>query len=387
MNIEDNAKKISRKDFLKLLGMTSAGVILAGCTKSPDVLSTPESKPSTYSGPSLKGSGQVMVYDGGGAWGEAQRKAYFEPFTKETGIEVVPVPGTNEGPIRAGIEAGSPTMDVINFSGNVYYDWARTGGLLEPVDYSLWDPDDKASMVPVPAEEFGVPSIIYAVLVAYDLNKYPDKQPKNWIDFWDVENFPGTRTLGVGYPGYCTYEAALLGDGVDPKNLYPLDLDRAFSALDRLKPHIAKFWEAGAEPIQLVADGNVAMASAWNGRINSYIEEGGKIGYSWEQSILEYDFTAVPVGAKNLENAMKYIAFVSKPQPQAAFSELVSYAPSNEKAYDFISSERAEILPTAPQYKGNQVIQDSNWWTSVDPDSGKTYQELVVAKYEEWISQ
>lgn len=382
-------QRISRKDFLKIMGMTGAGAILASCTKAP--APTPTSAvvapAGSSSGPSLKGTGQVAVYDGGGAWGEAQRIAFFEPFAKETGIEVIPVPGDNEGPIRAGIEAGSPTFDVINFSGNVYYDWARLGNLLEPLDYSFWDPADKAAIGPVPAEQFGFPSMYYAILVTYDPSKYPEKQPKNWIDFWDTDNFPGPRALGVGYPGYCTYEAALLGDGVDPKNLYPLDIDRAFKALEKIKPNIMKFWSAGAEPIQLLSDGNVAMTSAWNGRINTFIEEGGKIGYSWDQSILEYDFWAVPKGAKNRENAMKFLAFAGKPEPQAAFSKAISYSPTNKRAFDFIPSERASLLPTAPQYSANQVVQDSNWWTSIDPVSGKAFQEMVVAKYEEWITQ
>ena len=40
----------------------------------------------------LKGTGEVVITSGGGTWEDAQRKAYFEPFEKDTGIKVVLVP-------------------------------------------------------------------------------------------------------------------------------------------------------------------------------------------------------------------------------------------------------------------------------------------------------
>ena len=66
-------------------------------------------------------------------------------------------------------------------------------------------------------------------------------------------------------------EFALMGDGVPVDEVYALlDTDagiaRAFRKLDTIKDDIV-WWEAGAQPPQMLADGEVAMSTAYNGRI------------------------------------------------------------------------------------------------------------------------
>ena len=46
-------------------------------------------------------------------------------------------------------------------------------------------------------------------------------------------------------------EEALLADGVEPKDLYPLDVDRAFRKLDQIKHYVRKWWANGSEVMQL----------------------------------------------------------------------------------------------------------------------------------------
>ncbi len=64
-----------------------------------------------------------------------------------------------------------------------------------------------------------------------------------------------------------------MADGVPPGEVYkvlrtPEGIDRAFTKLDTIKPDIV-WWEAGAQPPQLLASGEVAMTSAYNGRITA----------------------------------------------------------------------------------------------------------------------
>src|SRR5690606_9085459 len=122
-------------------------------------------------------------------------------------------------------------------------------GLLIPIDYSWFDDQDRSAFDPVPLGEYHVPHIIYSLLIAYDGKKFADKAPATWADVWDVDNFPGGRSLPTGTwgPDGATFEAALMADGVDPKDLYPIDWDRAFKSLGRIKPNIVKWWQSGAE--------------------------------------------------------------------------------------------------------------------------------------------
>ncbi|GEP54297.1 ABC transporter substrate-binding protein [Reyranella soli] len=334
----------------------------------------------------LKGTGTVAVYDGGGSWGEAKRIAYFEPFEKETGIKVVIVPRTDTGAVRASILAGAPRYDVTILSGSTTATFAREDMLL-PIDYSYFETADLDGFDPVKPGKFSVPHIIYSLVLAYDGAKFAAGGPASWADIWDVKKFPGPRSLPTGTWGGDggTFECALMADGVEPANLYPLDWDRAFKSLDRIKPNILKWWASGAEGPQLIVDKQIAAGSAWNGRVSAANEQGAKIGFSWNQGILQYDNWVLPKGAKNTVNAQKFIAFASRPENQAKFAERILYAPPNAKAYDFLKPERAKLLPTQPEARKLQFVQDYEFWNATRPDKMPN-NKYAVAEWEKWIA-
>ncbi len=72
-----------------------------------------------------------------------------------------------------------------------------------------------------------------------------------------------------------TLEWALIADGVSPTDVYkvlgtPAGVDRAFKKLDSIKSSIV-WWEAGAQPPQLLSDGAVVMTQVYNGRIDAAV--------------------------------------------------------------------------------------------------------------------
>ncbi|RVD48303.1 ABC transporter substrate-binding protein, partial [Mesorhizobium sp. M2D.F.Ca.ET.140.01.1.1] len=80
---------------------------------------------------------------------------------------------------------------------------------------------------------------------------------------WDVSKYPGVRTLSSGVYGEAgPWEEALLADGVPADALYPLDIDRAFASLDKIKPHIRKWFVTGSENQQLLHDKVVDLAQS-----------------------------------------------------------------------------------------------------------------------------
>ncbi|WP_283814690.1 extracellular solute-binding protein [Bradyrhizobium australiense] len=56
----------------------------------------------------------------------------------------------------------------------------------------------------------------------------------------------------------------------------PEGVDRAFRKLDTIKKEII-WWTAGAQAPQLLADGQVVMSDAWNGRIHDAVTNSGSI--------------------------------------------------------------------------------------------------------------
>jgi len=127
--------------------------------------------------------------------------------------------------------------------------------------------------------------------------------PDSIDDFFNTADFPGKR--GLRKSAKATLEMALMGDGVPASEVYDLletdeGVDRAFAVLDRIKDDIV-WWEAGAQPPQLLADGEVTMSTAYNGRIfNAAVGEGQPLEVMWDGQILDFDLWVIA----NLANAL-----------------------------------------------------------------------------------
>jgi putative spermidine/putrescine transport system substrate-binding protein len=335
-------------------------------------------------GTSAEVGGELIVYDGGGAWGEAQRVAFFEPFTEETGIEVIPAVSPEISATQTAIEAGDPGLDVYSLADNRLGVWEEND-YFEAIDFSLWPEGRRDSFEPYAVEDSAVPYLISAVQIAYDPEA--SEPIESWEDFWNTEGFPGPRSLSDVANNLTggTIEVALLADGVAPEDLYPLDVERAFAKLDEIKAEIATYWIEGAEPIQSLIDGQVVASSAYNGRIYAGEQEGATLGSSWNQALLSAHYYTIPKGAANLEAAQMFLEFASRPEVQAAFSEAITYAPGNQEAYEHISEERQALLPTGPGILEQTVVMDPEFWNSDSP-SGEPWNEAIINMWNDWLA-
>jgi putative spermidine/putrescine transport system substrate-binding protein len=61
---------------------------------------------------------------------------------------------------------------------------------------------------------------------------------------------------------------------------------------------------------------------------------------------------------------MKFLAFVARPQIQAGLAKLIGYAPSNPRAYDFLSNEEAMMLVTYPDNIKQTWKTNPEWWSA-----------------------
>jgi putative spermidine/putrescine transport system substrate-binding protein len=165
--------------------------------------------------------------------------------------------------------------------------------------------------------------------------------------------------------------------GVEPGALYPLDLDKAFASYDKIKGAIVKWWETGAVPTQMLTDREVALATVWNGRMAALEQAGVPAAVSWDQGLLKRDSWTVPKGAKNLGNAMKFIAFSTMPVPQARLSMQVPYGFVNNKTAEIVPPRQLALLPTAPELKSKLINYDYDWWAD--------NREKVIERWSKWV--
>lgn len=305
---------------------------------------------------------QITFVSQGGAYQEAQTKAILDPVAELLGITINQDSSPDAWPvIKTQTATGKPIWDVVDTPPK---DCIRGGeqNMIERLDFTKIPNAEK-----MPAEyksPYSVAYEFYSSVLAYNTKKFGDNPPKSWADFWDVKKFPGTRALR-NHP-LATLEAALLADGVPADKLYPLDVDRAFKKLEEIKPYITVWWASGAQSAQLLADGEVDMEMAWNGRVTAVAKEGAPIDYTFNQGFLQYTSLCILKGAPNLETAVKFINAALTPEIQANFPAYIDYGPGNPEAYKTgkISPERAAQMPSSPENAAKQVLVSDEWWSS-----------------------
>jgi putative spermidine/putrescine transport system substrate-binding protein len=334
----------------------------------PEITSIPEK---------LKGSGVVRVCSYGGAFQDAQRKAYFEPFERLSGIKVIESQGPDIVKLKAMVDTNNIEYDVGEFDRAGVINLTKKGDYWEEIDYSLIDVNniDKAFQF-----KYSLGMLPYAQTYAYRTDVFKDAKPASWADFWDTKKFPGPRTMPAGSGGLTPFlEAAVLATGVPMDKIYPMDIDKAYESLAKIKPSVVKWWEAGAIPAQMLNDKEAVLAVAWNGRIAAIQANGAPVEVGWKQGALRTDDWAVPKGAANRVNAMKFTAFITMPVPQARLSLLIPYGFVNNAAAEHLSAERLKTLPTAPEIKKEMFVYNSQWWSD--------NRDKVVEKWASWLLQ
>src|SRR5262244_729682 len=323
-------------------------------------------------------AGKVIIRTIGGAYEEANVKVIFEPFTKATGIEVVKVPATL-GKVLAMHEAGSMELDVAD-AGELGVLTVSQKGALDKINYKGWKLTNPDDMDPAIKREDMVGNIWFSSVLGYNNQTFPTgKQPKNWAEFWDLKKFPGPRMLADINSGAIDLEFALLADGVPKDKLYPIDVPRAFKALDRVRPAIRKFWDTGALSAQMLTDKEVVLGSIWNGRLQAVADKGAPLAIEWNEGMLQTQYWAVMKGAKNPENAQHLIDFACQPQMQADVAKYIPYGASNRQAYKLIPPDIAARLPSSPEHRAQGFLMNGKWWAD--------NRAKVSERWSQWLLQ
>ena len=314
---------------------------------------------------SAQQGGRVVYVGIGGATQDALRKALFEPFQSQSGIQVVEDTGLTQERLQAEVQSGRPTIDFTTTASRVYAT-LLANNLLAPIDYKYYDPSDLKAMPESARQKYGVNSIFVGLTWAFSKAAFPDgkPQPQSWADFWDVKKFPGKRTLpycDVIEGGWPLPEAALLADGVPRDKLYPLDIPRAIKKLKELSPNVI-WWRNTSQPGQYLATQEAVMGMDSSGRLNAMIDKGAPLQIVWNGGRVEGDMWVVLRGTQNLDNVMRFLAFAGSPKPQAELARLIGYAPSNPRAYEYLEASAAKKLPTFPDNLNQTVLKDDGWW-------------------------
>ena len=320
----------------------------------------------------------LTVVSWGGAYTKSQVEAYHKPWMAKTGKTIISEDyGGGIAEIKAQVESGNVTWDVVDVE---LADALRAcdEGLLETIDHSMLPPSPEG----VPAtedfiegalQECAVANIVWSSVYAYDASKLRNwNAPKTMADFFDTKAYPGKR--GMRKNPKVTLEFALIADGVPTDQVYDVlgteeGVARAFAKLDTIKDDIV-WWEAGAQPPQLLADGEVVFSTAWNGRVfNAKNGEGQPFEMVWDGQIYDLDLWVIPKGSKNKDAALDFVAFSTATEQLAAQASWISYGPARISSEARIGTYHADDslkmaphMPTASANFANALQNDFEFW-------------------------
>lgn len=338
-------------------------------------------------------AGPLTVVSWGGAYTKSQVEAYHKPWMAKTGNQIISE-DYNGGlaEVKSQVEAGNVTWDIVD----VELSDAVRGcdeGLFEPIDLSILPPAPDGTpaqddFIEGTLHDCAVTTIIWSTVYAYDKSKLPNG-PTTMADFFDLAKFPGKRGLRKGPKA--NLEMALIADGVPVDQVYEVlatdeGVARAFAKLDTIKSETV-WWEAGAQPPQLLADGEVVMTTAYNGRIfNAMAAENKPFEIVWDGQVWDLDMWAIPKGAPNKELALDFLKFSTETEQLAAQASWISYGPARKSSAPLVGAYATKPdlamgpqMPTAPENFGNALQNNFEFWAD--------NQDELNEKFNAWLAK
>ncbi|WP_200342091.1 ABC transporter substrate-binding protein [Rhodovibrio sodomensis] len=334
----------------------------------------------------------LTVVTWGGTYEQSQRAAYFEPFEALTGVEVETVryDGSLQA-LRDHLADGETRWDVIDL---IRADAVRAcdAGLLEKIDPAILEPAPdgtpaRADFIEVAIRPCSITQLVFSTVIAYDNRAFPGEKPRRVEDFFNTERFPGKRALRKA--PVALFEWALMAYGVPRQQLYELlstqrGFDLALAKLEEIRDELV-WWQGGQEPVDLLKQGKVAMASGYNGRFfHARAVEGAPISVIWDGQLLDYNAWAIPKGADDGDLARRFIGFATRTARLADQANRISYGPARKSAQRRVGLHvtagvpMRPYLPTAERHMETAIPRDHTWYAQTV--------DLRQRRFRQWLS-
>lgn len=349
-----------KKTKFILIFVCLAFIIITGCEKKSNEKNNSSSEKR-----------ELIVASWGGAFTDAYREAVYKPFEEKYNCKIIEATA-DYGQLRAMEESGKVEWDILNaeeFMAIIF----ENEGLLEELDYSkITVPENMVST----ARKCSIPAHVEGYSLTYNTETYKNDTPQSWEDFWDLEKFPGKRSL-YNFP-MSTLESALLADGVEMKDLYPLDVDRAFNSLDKIKDNVSLFYSYGSQIEQFLNDGSIDMSLSWLGRAISSIDNGASAAFIPNQTAIAITNWIIPKNAPHSELAMQFIDFAMSAEVQANLAKIYPLFPTFPEAYTLLSDIEKERQVGNPEYADIQYHIDADYWAENYNEINERWQEWII---------
>lgn len=321
----------------------------------------------------------LLIRTTGGLFEAALKRNYFDPFTKATGVRVIPFAASYGDMIAktAAMQAAksvewdiiTPQYNELSQLSQYFADLGDCGAM----------PNVAKDGIPGACGRYGVLYLVGAQCLSWNPKMFKGRAPQSWADFFDIKAFPGRRAIpNTGSP-WATLVMALLADGVPREKLFPMDVDRAFRKLDTIKPEVAVWWRTGDQSQKMWESDDIAMSLMWGGAAFAAKRRGLDLAWTFNQSIADFGAWSILKGAPHPNAARAFIDFfMTQPQNHAAFARETGYATSNAASAALLSTEERNDLVATPERMAGIVTIDYDWLAA--------HRAAVLNRYNAWVS-
>jgi putative spermidine/putrescine transport system substrate-binding protein len=343
--------------------------LLAACSGG-----APASTPSASSTADDNAPANLTYVSYGGTGQAAQQNAWQKPYTAlHPNITFANASPPDPAQVKAQVMSGQNQWNIVTTA--PYLASQNCGTLYE----HLTIPDvDKKDLVPGTIGDCYITDFRYSLVFSYNADKWPDPAtaPKTLADFFDTKKFPGKRgvvpTVQDGF-----LETALLAQGVSPKKLYPLNVDKALGEWDKIKSDTIFAANPGAL-LQAITSKQVDMEILVQARTQAALDAGANIKPVWDQTVTSIDGLAIPKGSPYKAQIEQFFSYILQPDSSAAMASLAGVAPVNTKSKPKYTAHGNEVNAFGPANTGTTVPASASYW-------GKNYNE-VSAKVTSWLN-
>ena len=323
-------------------------------------------------GAPARGAGMTKTITFAG-WGghnqEAQARQWLEPFTRETGIEVRQETLDGYDELKDQVREGRTRWDVMVSGANF--------GLQRDAEWLERARRPRLAAARPPARPRDAAARARPRLFdRHPLASRPRSAPGDRLGrLLRPAPVPG-QAVTYDFVQYGLFESALLADGVAARDLYPLDLDRAFRVIDRLRDDLI-FTKDLEEADTLLASGEAAMALYSQNHAYLARHKSDRLAITWKQQILLSEFLVVPRGAPNRAEAMQLIDYILGPEPQSRLSRDLTYSPINVHATpDPTMAPHMTFTHRSP----DDAVFDDEWWSVNQAEVERRFAEWKAAR-------
>ncbi len=363
---------IDRRSFMQLLGCAGIAAGVSG-----GVMSAMSS--------SAMAAGKTLYFEGwGGVVSEALRKNAFDPYETATSNKVIDSAFGGEAEVLTKIKAAGNIdgHNVLHSSGVSWYKRWTDNDLnseineanipnMKNVMKAIIDPfraitPDKLSAVPY---DYGTTGI------AYNTKYISEAEAREMgANLLLMKKFKGK--IG-GWGGDWANRAWL---GALQSNQDPNDIQDWDAVWDKAREHralIAKYWDSGAELMDLLAKEEIYITEAWSGRVAALQEQGHPIGYIDPKNGVAWMESMFVLRGSPMFEAEELLNFMLDPATSIAVAEGQKYPP----ALDPTLVPMTDMIKALPAFDPTGkleglVFRDPLKWNPVEKVQSKAWNRV-----------